>query len=101
MTSLNHTGSSPTGGTGDPGTLVILVASAHQPASSPASGSRTLVPPVSPDQQLSGSHENPRLRDQLGSRDALPSGYSYTPESGVTGPTGVLVHGSTLNPGLR
>ncbi len=101
MTNLNHTGSPPTGGTGDPGTPVLLAASAHQPASSPGSSNRSLVIPVSPDHRLPGSHEHTGLRDQLETEDTLPSGDSYTMESGVTGSTGVPVHGSTLDPGLR
>ncbi len=101
MTNLNHTGSSPTGGTGEPGTPVLLAASAHQLASSPGSGNRTLVIPVSPDHPISGSHEHTGLRNQLESEDTLRSGDSYTLESGTTGSTGVPVHGSTLDPGLR
>jgi hypothetical protein len=101
MTNLNHTGSSPTGGTGDPGTPVLLVGPAHQLASSPGSGNRSLVIPVSPDHRLPGSHEHTGLRDQLESEDTLHSGGPYTLESGTTGSTGVPVHGSTLDPGLR
>jgi len=101
MTDRNYTGSSPTGGTGDPGTPVLLVGPAHRSASSQGSSNRSLVIPVSPDHRLPGSHEHTGLRDQLESEDTLHSGDSYTMESGTTGSTGVPVHGSTLNPGLR